>query len=86
MWLTSNLANIGDCLLSLEPPLHNALSLGYLLFELMEPGTRMADPSTLELRLPSLWGEEIRGFLAETTKARLGELQSVSASVFGVVV
>ena len=82
MFLTSALANIGDCLLSLMAPLHNAQSLGYLLFELMEPGTRMSDPRTLELRSSSPWGEQIRDFLAQTSQTSLEALQTVSAPVF----
>jgi hypothetical protein len=39
----------------------------------------MADPSTLELRSPSLWGEQIRGFLTQTTQVSLEALQKVSA-------
>lgn len=47
----------------------------------MEPGTWMAEPNTLELRWPSLWGKQIRDFLAQTAQESLEVLKSVSAGV-----
>ena len=72
-----DLANIGDCLLSEDLPPHDSRSLGFLLLELMELGTRMADCNSLELRSPSGWGDQIQEFLRHTACEQLEVLKKV---------
>ena len=71
-------ANIGDSLLSGATASGEAHELGLLLFGLMEPGTRMADNSTIALRSTDAWGEQIRDFLRLTAQESLETLRHVS--------
>ena len=72
------IANVADAMLSRPSQREDGRLLAHLLFELMEPGSYMADPSTLTLRNPKKWSTRINAFLEMASRSSLSELEVVS--------
>jgi hypothetical protein len=76
-------ANAADAILQGKDQLKDDTQLAHLLFELMEPGSYMADPSTLDLTNPARWSLRIRDFLKAARRDSLSKLAEVSYVLLG---
>lgn len=54
-------------------------ALGVLMVRLMERGTNLEHPDSLELQHPERWDDSIKQFLQETSHSNGEELQKVSS-------
>ncbi|KAJ9621804.1 hypothetical protein H2204_011720 [Knufia peltigerae] len=73
--VVGNEANVADgILVHLSTGSSQKPQLAHLLFELMEPGTYMANPQGLTLANPSKWSGRIKGFLEAARKDALCDL------------
>ncbi|KIW11467.1 hypothetical protein PV08_10767 [Exophiala spinifera] len=70
----AKIANVADAIVQGPSLCEHGAHLAHLLFELMEPGTYMADPLTLQLVNPNKWSGRIKDFLGAASKGILSEL------------
>jgi hypothetical protein len=75
-------ANIAETLLHGPNRCDDSRPLAHLLFKVMEPGSSMADPQTLQLRNPQKWSECIKAFLERASKGSLTNLSQVGSPSF----
>ena len=76
-----NAANVADAILHGPNLCEHGAHLAHLLFELMDPGTHMADPLNLQLVNPVKWSGRIKDFLGAASKGILSELAEVSSQL-----